>query len=259
MGPSSLSDSSNSPRLPPADPQAVNEVARRQALLISGQAPEWLFACGAQDGLITLRHENGPVMLLFTTPLVAKDYIAVTKVAAEVRQFKVDSLPATARNWLAEGSERFALNRCPRCTVFNMYATQELIHGKFPEIWSVVRAIQWLRGEIRAREYMRYSATDRPRARAALELIRDHIDPGVPWVFELIAFLARMDGDQAANLAAIERLKDFGPEFADWASRWSASPNSAPLATALARATVGLCLSFGIQLNPRPSANAPSA
>lgn len=237
----------------------MNEVVRRQALLKSGQAPEWLFVCGAQNGLITWRHENKPLMLLFTTPLVAKDYITVTKVAAEVRQFKVDSLPATAQNWLAGGAERFALNRCPRCTVFNTYATQDLIHGKFKEFWSLVRALQWFRGEIRVREYMRYSATDRPRARAALELIRDHIDPGIAWVFELIAFHARMDSDQEANRAAIERLKDFGPEFADWPSRWSTSSNPAPMATALARATVGLCLSFGIQLNPKPSANAPSA
>jgi hypothetical protein len=257
--PSNLSDPSNSPCLPPADPQAVNEVVRRQSLLKSGQAPEWLFACGAQNGLTTWRHENKPVVLLFTTPLVAKDYIAVTKVAAEVRQFKVDALPATARNWLAVGAERFGLNRCPRCTVFNTYATQDLIHGKFLEFWSLVRALQWFRGEIRVREYMQYSATDRPRARAALELIRDHIDPGVAWVFELIAFHARMDSDQEANLAAIERLKDFGPEFADWQSRWSTSSNPAPMAAALARSTVGLCLSFGIQLNPKPSANARSA
>jgi hypothetical protein len=135
--PSNLSDPSNSSCLPPADPQAVNEVVRRQALLKSGQAPEWLFVCGAQNGLITWRHENKPLMLLFTTPLVAKDYIPATKVAAEVRQFKVDSLPATAQNWLAGGAERFALNRCPRCTVFNTYATQDLIHGKFMEFWSL--------------------------------------------------------------------------------------------------------------------------
>jgi hypothetical protein len=237
--------------LPPTDPQAVNEVVRRQALLKSGQAPEWLFVCAAQNGLITWRHENKPVILLFTTPLAAKDYIAVTKVAAEVRQFKVESLPATARNWLAAGIERFALNRCPRCTVFNTYATQDLINGKFLEFWSLARALQWFRGEIRVREYLQYSATDRPRARAALELIRDHIDPGIVWVFELIAFLARMDNDQTANLAAIERLKDFGPEFADWASRWSTSSNPAPMASALAKATLGLCLTFGIQLNPK--------
>ena len=107
----------------------------------SGQAPEWLSVCDAQNGLITWRHENKPVILLFTTPLAAKDYIAVAKVAAEVREFKVESL-------------------------------------------------QWF---------------------------------SVRWEFELIAFLARMDSDQAANLTAIEPLKDFGPEFADWPSRWSTS------------------------------------
>ena len=106
---------------------------------------------------------------------------------------------------------------------------------------------------------MRYSATDRPRARAALELIRDHIDPGVAWVFELIAFLACMDGVQEASLAAIERLKDFGPEFADWASRWSTSSNPALMTGSLVRATVGLCLSFGIQPNPKPSADTHAA
>lgn len=249
-----MSDPSNSPCLPPADPRAVNEIVRRQAILKSRQAPEWIFACSGQNGLVTWRHQNQPVMLLFTTPLIARDYITVTKVVAEVRQFQVESLPATARNWVAAGAARFAVNRCPRCAVFNPYATEDLVHGKFLDVWALARALQWFRGEIVVREYIQYSGADRPKARAALEMIRDHIDPAVVWVFELIAFHANMDSDQAANLAAIERLKDFGPEFADWPSRWSTASNPAPMATALAKATVGLCHSFGIQLNPKPSA-----
>jgi hypothetical protein len=219
----------------------------------SGAAPEWVFVCGTQNGLLTLLHENKPVVLLFTTPPVAKDYLLATRTPGEVRQFRVDSLPATAQTWLSQGIERIALNRCPRCTAFNMFPMQNLIDGNFPEIWSWVRAMQWLAGEAKVRELLEHMANDRSRARAALERIRDHIAPDVPWVFEFIAFFARGDNDEEAKLAAMERLKDFGPEFADWPARWSTSSQPIPMATAFAKATVGLCQSFGIPLAPKPS------
>jgi hypothetical protein len=77
-------------------------------------------------------------------------------------------------------------------------------------------------------------------------MIRDHIDCGVPYLHELIAFVAQSEGDDVALETSRERMREFGPLFADWESKWDA----AGFSQALANATVGLSLSFGIEINP---------
>ena len=110
------------------------------------------------------------------------------------------------------------------------------------------RATRQFQGEMKVREFMQYQSTSRPRTRAALELIRDHISCSVPYLHELITFLARMDNDEVGKAAAVGRLKEFGPQFEDFDSRW-VMPD---MPKSMAIAMVGLLTNFGIPL-PDPS------
>jgi hypothetical protein len=79
---------------------------------------------------------------------------------------------------------------------------------------------------------------------------------GIPYVHELIAAFARVSGDEANKNVAIEQLKLFGPQFANWEQKWDLS-STGEWTRAMAEAMTGLCLSFGIQ--PKlPAANQPS-
>lgn len=232
--------------LPPPDPEKLKECMRRRDLIVaSGQAPELFFVGRTNSGILTFAHENKPLILLFTTPHAALDYIRVNKSACEVGQLRFDTLPNAGLAWAGAGAEKFTLNRCPRCPVFTMYPIQALgQRDQLLTIWAMERATRQFQGEMKVREFMQYQSTSRPRARAALELIRDHINCSVPYLHELIAFLARMDNDEVGKAAAVERLKEFGPQFEDFDSRWAMPDMPKSIATAM----VGLLTNFGIPL-----------
>ena len=139
-------------------------------MLKSGSAPEWVFVCKAVNGLVTLPDDGKQVMLLFTAPSAAKDYIDCVKLHAQVGQLKVDALPESARKWLAAGAAVFALNRCPRCSAFTTFAMESLIQGHYFDAWALIRALQWLRGEASMQEYMGLSSRKSlQQGRAVLE------------------------------------------------------------------------------------------
>jgi hypothetical protein len=110
-------------------------------------------------------------------------------------------------------------------------------------IWANRLAVKSFQGEMQFRQFLQQQKTSAAQARAALEMIRDHIDCSSPYLFELLAMVARMGNDEAARAQAIERLKDFGPQFADWETRWSMDQFARSIATAM----VGLAQSFGMQ------------
>ena len=243
------------PSIPGPNPEHVGAVKRRADLILeSGKLPEWIFICGISGGTLTFRPGSGdrPVILLFTTPHAALDYSRATKTSAEVRQLKFDDLPKVAQGWIDAGADQFVLNKCPRCNVMMAGPAPYLIDKPgFLKIWAVVRATQLFQGEVKVREFMLHlkDMSSRPRARATLELIRDHIDCSTPYLHELIAFLARQDHDEAAMAAAVERLNEFGPQFAGWQARWDFSAAAkAPGSNALAVAIVGLAQNFGMDV-----------
>jgi hypothetical protein len=255
---------SSPPILPTPDPERLKDVERRAELILkSGQIPECVFVCSVPAGILMLQAGSGkkPVMMLFTTYLAAKDYIHATKTtAATIKQINIASLPEIADAWIAAGVETVVLNRCARCNLMSAFGIQTLKERElFLKVWAVARAIQLQRGEMKVREFLEFQAKDRPRARAALENIRDHVSCDVPYLFELIAFLARNDQDEAAKNEALQRLKDFGPQFADWESRWDSSSGDSPMIQALAIATVGLAQNFGIVLKAPASPRDPTA
>jgi len=248
-----------SPDFPPPNPEALKEIERRKDLIVkSGQVPEWIFFCGVAGKLLTLRPGEGkkPSVLLFMTPYAAQDYLRATKVAGQVMQMKFDSLPGFAQTCAAAGADSFVLNFCPRCRVGNAIALQAMREkDKLVLVWATRRAIQLYQAGNKFLEFVRCQK-DFPRARAALEMIRDHLDCGIPYLHELIAAFAHLAPDEAVKAEAIERLKEFGPQFADWESRWnvaSSPAESSSFSKSLAIAMLGLGQNCGIELKPPPN------
>jgi hypothetical protein len=70
-----------------------------------------------------------------------------------------------------------------------------------------------------------------------LEYVRDHFDCGVPYLHQMIGLLAGVQHDELAKATAMERLKEFGPQFE---GPLDFSPKL------MATATVGLMGNFGM-------------
>jgi hypothetical protein len=231
------------------DPAGVAFIQTTAQELAAGPKPELLFLCAtAGGGVVTLQAspKDKPVALVFTTALAAMDYISEKKMAAQVHSVKFEEMPEMSRKWLAAGAGGLALNRCPRCSVILSTPIAEVANReKFVMFWALRRAAQIWFGQKAVRQYL--AAKETAARRAAMELIRDHVDCAVPYVYEFLAFFARMEGDEPGKKKALEQLVTFGPQFANWEARWD--PSSREIwVRAMAEAHVGLCLSFGIQL-----------
>lgn len=233
------------PALKP-DPLAVQVVTARAKQLADGPKPEWLFLCSVTNGLLTYQTDpNTKVVLLFMTPFAAADYANTTKTAAQIRQIKFDAVPESANKWLAAGARGLALNRCPRCPVTLCTPLQAVANRKiFELLWAARRAAQFYFGQRTVQQYL--TAKEPSARRASLELIRDHIDGGVPYVYELLAFFARSERDEPARNAALEELKKFGPQFANWEATWG-SASTDVWVRAMVGAHIGLCQAFGME------------
>jgi hypothetical protein len=224
------------------DPAKVEEVQRRtKQMLESGAAPEVLFLGQTGNSSLMFQHGPGkkPAMLLFTTQYAAQDYIRTTGAGTHVGLFKVDALPELARHWNSLGCDSFILNRCPRCTLCLVGST-DIFSSKehFRACWAADRATRSVQGEILVRSAMQHMKEKQlAQVRANLEHIRDHLDCGIPYVHQMIGLIAGVHQDAAAKAAAVERLKEFGPQFD---GKTDMSPE------AFASATVGLLLNFGI-------------
>ncbi|HXB74497.1 MAG TPA: hypothetical protein VNY05_40050 [Candidatus Acidoferrales bacterium] len=234
-----------------AIPEAMaEEIKRRTAqILATGPGPELVIVAGEPGGVLTFKHapNKGPAILLFSTPYAARDYIRAVGAKAAVRQMKTAGLPGAARNWISRGMNGFVLNRCPRCSPCLLGDLRDLStsHSYF-QVWAVDQAIRSCKGEIQVRKILaHYETGSLAQARANLELIRDHIDCGIPYVYQLIAYIAGTQQDTAAKSAACERLKEFGPQF-EWSPAYDRHDSEGRRAGILASATAGLLGSFGM-------------
>ena len=203
------------------DPAKMELVHKRaKEILDSGALPQLMFLCGLPNGLLTFVPGPGekPVVLLFSTPFAATDYLRAAKAAAEVRQFRVDALPQMAQSWLASGAAAVAIDRCPRCPQFLTCPLTGFLQNTpvdFAKIWAYHRASRIVLGGIRVQSAMHHMASgNHAAARTDLEYIRDHFDCAVPYVHQAIALLSGALQDEPGKAAAEERLKEFGPQFA---------------------------------------------
>jgi serine/threonine protein kinase len=232
------------PNIDPARLEAVNQ--RAKEILESGRIPEWLFVCSVNDGLLMFRpaRDQKPVMLLFSSPFAATDYLRATSTPGAVRQLKVETLPESVQSWLSLGLQAAVLDRCPRCPQFlsmDLAGMAKWTKEDFAKIWAQLRATRSVLGEIRIRSAMNHlragSLASLATARSDLEYVRDHFDCGVPYLHQMIGLLAGIQQDEPAKASAIERLKEFGPQFE---GPLDFSPDL------LAIAKVGLMMNFGI-------------
>src|SRR5450631_1652342 len=231
---------------------AVNK--RAKEILDSGRIPEWLYVCWATNGLLIFRPatDQKPVMLLFSSPFAASDYLRASGTSGTVRQLKVDTLPESAQSWISSGLQAAVLDRCPRCPQFlsiNLAGMAKWNNEDFAKVWAHLRATRSVLGEIRIRSAMNHIASGaHSSARSDLEYVRDHFDCGIPYLHQMIGLLAGMQKDELAKATAMERLKEFGPQFAgplDFSSEL------------LATATVGLMVNFGTFQAPGQSDPVP--
>ena len=123
----------------------------------------------------------------------------------------VAEFPTTVQSWISRGASSFIVNRCPRCSVCLAGELRDLLAGdSYVKIWAIDQATRSCKGEVEVRRIIQYqNKGSMKEMRASLELIRDHIDCGIP--YQLIAFTAGAQEDAAAKTAACERLKEFGP------------------------------------------------
>lgn len=236
------------PELKP-NPQMLALVTSLGAELAAGSKPEFLFTCGIREGMLTVQGgpKRKPTILLFMTQFAALDYLSATGLSGEVRPIRFEAVPELIQKWLGAGVGNLALDRCPRCPVMLLVDLTTITNlDKLTRLWGIRRATQICYGRVSVQRFLR--AKDSGDRRAALELIRDHIDCSVPYVYELLAMVAQTDGDVPAQSAAIKALEQFGPQFANWESRWDSS-SSDVWTQAMAQAYVGLCLSFGMDLS----------
>jgi len=225
----------------PARLEAVNQ--RAKEILDSGRIPEWLFVCRVNNGLLTFKPaaDQKPVMLLFSSPFAVLDYLRATGTAGAVGQLKVEKLPEAAQSWLALGLQAAVLDRCPRCPQFlsiNLASMTKWNTEDFAKVWAHFRATRMVLSEIRVRSAMSHlAAGSHAAARSDLEYIRDHFDCGIPYLHQMIGLVAGIQQDESAKANAIERLKEFGPQFQ---GPLEFSPQL------MATATAGLMASFGM-------------
>jgi hypothetical protein len=224
------------------DPAILEAVEHRaKGILDSGRIPEWLFVCQVVNGLLMVQsNDRKPVMLLFSSPSAATDYLRSTGTAGDIGQLKVETLPNFAQSWLSLGVQEATLDRCPRCPeclAYSVAAMAKWTREDFAKAWARQRATRLIMGATRIRSAINHLATgSHAAARSDLEYVRDHFDCGVPYLHQMIGLLAGMQEDQQAKAASLERLREFGPEF----DYLDLSPDLLPTAMA------GMLLNFGM-------------
>jgi hypothetical protein len=196
--------------------EAVNRRAKQ--ILDSGRIPEWLFVCQGANGLIMqYTRDQKPVMLLFSSPFAANDYLRATGTPGSVGQLKVETLSELARSWLSLGLQAAVIDRCPRCALspsISLAGVAKWSKEDFAKVWAHLRATRWVFAEARIRSAMNHlKAGSHAAARSDLEYVRDHFDCGVPYLHQMIGLLAGVQQDEPGKAAAMERLKEFGPQF----------------------------------------------
>jgi hypothetical protein len=239
--------------LPSVDPARIEAIKRRaKEILDSGRTPESLYVCAVPRGLFRPASAEKPIMLLFSHPFAVNDYLRATGTPGSARQLKVEMMPEAARSWLSLGVETAALDRCPRCPQFlsiNLAGMAKWTKEDFAKVWAHHRAARSICSEERIRAAMKHSAAgSHAAARSELEYVRDHFECGVPYLHQMIGLLAGAQQDEVAKATAMERLKEFGPEFE---GPLDFSPNL------MATAMVGLMANFGIASVPGQSHPGP--
>ncbi len=225
---------------------------RTTKLLESGVVPENFF-CGVvpPHGQLIVCAPPGSqhkTLMLFTSPLLALDYLRFNKISASPAGFKLESLPVLAEQWKAAGIDSFALNRCPRCPTFNIISPKDglLSERQLKLMWAVSRAIRDYRGESTVRQFLATDVNHLPQRRALREYLRDHVDYGIPYVHWMIGLIAGQQGDDAVREDSVQRLAEFGAAFVGRICVHTGPSTLDELRNSLVDAYLGLAANFGV-------------
>ena len=176
-----------------SEPDAAEEIDLRAKLILdAGQVPDLLYVCGDKNKYVAVEHPQ------------AKSSRTAALHHAAMRPGIICGLCTSRTMWdmchsmrcrtsdkgsINSGIQAFALNRCFRCGVTAPLRMQVLLEREaFRTLWARDRAARWYRGEHKFSEFIEYQKRGDARARRTLEYIRDHIDCGTPYLYELIAF-----------------------------------------------------------------------
>lgn len=197
------------------------------------------------------------ILPIFSSVLMAKAYLAGKGLQAVIAACLVDAFAEQTDKWITAGMNCYALNPCFRCGTLSFFPITDLqIEGQFFQTWGLETIARRIFTEVTVRNAQNQIATNPKAARDLLERVRDHLDCDVPYLHWVIAILAGLTGDMQANAAAIQRLEQFGPDFAGKLQGVSFDPAvpGSQMST-MPGAIMGLLASYGLIAMPtKPAA-----
>lgn len=222
---------------------------RANAMFEAGIRPGSLYLAidAASHAMVVFRTPKFDAALVFTSSFHAEDYLRESKISGGVHEFPATTLQSYMENWKSNGAGAFALDHCPRCPVsLSIPIKGGMTYEQICRVWAVHRTTRILQAQRCLRVFMDTSPEnnweDRGIKRKALESIRDHLDCSVPYLHWMIALEAGTARDEDGRLAAVERLREFGPMFCEKVT--SSSEGYDAWAKAVAECHVGLLGSF---------------
>lgn len=214
--PSRFAEGCGGERLDPAERAAQVQALtdRMKSIVASGHKPEWMFVCQTGNGgTLCLPPADGQTsLLLFTSPLLALDYLRAIGERGAVGGVRVDSITELPDGWPELGVHSFCLNRCPRCQVGLAFPLDELKSlDSFLKIWALERASRFLQGQAYARAVLENQKKGLAEMKRPLEALRDHGAGDNAHVHQLLAIIALSQQDSVGRTVALARLKEFQP------------------------------------------------
>ncbi len=148
-------------------------------------------------------------LLLFTSPLLALDYLRAIGEQGKVGGIHISKLTDLPRGWPGPDVHSFCLNRCPRCDVALTIGFENLktVDG-FLKVWAVERASRFLKGQGLAQTVLEAQGQGIAEMKAALETLRDHAAADNAHVYQLLAMVAQTQQDTQGRADALARLQE---------------------------------------------------
>ncbi|HUK37361.1 MAG TPA: hypothetical protein VLV86_25770, partial [Vicinamibacterales bacterium] len=169
-----------------------------------------MFLCDlGNGGTLSLAPPDGTKsLLLFTSPLLALDYLRAIGKQGNVGGVPINSLAELARAWRKLGADSVCLNRCPRCSGWVLRFPLDGLESQdaFLKFWALERASRFLKGQGLARAVLEGQKQGVTQMKVALEALRDHAGADNAHVYQLLAMIALVQKDAEGRAAALTRL-----------------------------------------------------
>ena len=186
--------------LPKPPREVIEQITQRVlAMVHAGYVVKELYQLKNNDGpgLVCLPSttQQGTALLLFTTPVYAKEYARVSKLNASVVSIGAEKISSMAETYARAGVVGFVLNRCPRCAVFFVAALDTLNRpGQLDGLCALDLVIKkWKMDQVAATAFASLRGHGFMQAIPLFESLRDHLNPGEPLIPYLLALMGKSD------------------------------------------------------------------